>query len=126
MQLLERRRITHRSEETERWKDTSRKVLVGLPYINGLSEELRRTFRAHGVDSFFKPSNTLHQLLCSPKDPAKKVTSRVIYQIGCEVIGKDSGCRSIYIKETGRKLKARFAEHRRSSIRTLEISHQHL
>ena len=41
-------------------KDTSRKVVVGLPYNKGFSEELRRTFRAHRVDSFFKPHNRLH------------------------------------------------------------------
>ena len=60
-------------------KDTTRKVLVGLPYIKGLSEELRKTYRAHGVDSLFKPSNILCQLLCLPKHPPKKETSGVIW-----------------------------------------------
>ena len=96
----------------DRGKDTSKKVIVGVPYIKGLSEELR-TFRAHVVDSF-KPSNMLHQLLWSSKDPKihrKNDTSEVIYQINCEGIGKDSGCRSTYIGESGRILKARFVEH---------------
>ena len=78
--------------ETESGKITSRKLLVGLPYTKGLSEELRRTLRAHRVDRFFKPSNTLHQLLCPLKDLSKKESSGVIYQINCEGIGKDSSC----------------------------------
>ena len=90
--------------ETDGVTDTSRKVLVGLPDTKGLSVKLLRTFRAHGVDSFFQPSNMLHHLRCSRKDPVK---------INCEVIGNDSGCRSTYIGETGRTLKTRFMEHGR-------------
>ena len=52
--------------QTESWKNTSRKVLVGLPYIKGLSEELR-TLRAHRVDSFYKPSNIHSTSFCAPK-----------------------------------------------------------
>ena len=54
---------------------------MGLPYIKGLSEELIRTFRANRVDHFFKPSIMLHQLLRSLKDPEKKETNGVTYQI---------------------------------------------
>ena len=54
-------------KEIDTVKDTSRKVLVGLPYIKGLLEDLRRTFRAHRVDSVFKSSNMLHQLERSSK-----------------------------------------------------------
>ena len=72
------------------------------------------TFRTHGVDSFFKPSNMSCQILCSLKDPAKKVeTNSVIYQINCEGISQDSNCRSTYIGETGKSLKIRFTEPQR-------------
>ena len=112
MLLLQMRRAP-RWRETHFVEDTSRKVLVGLPYIKGLSEEPRRTFRAHRVDSFFMPSNTFHQLLCSLtfrlilcslKDLAMEETSGVIYQINCEGIIKDSSSRSTYFGETGRTL----------------------
>ena len=82
---------------------------MGCPCIMGLSQELRRTLRAHRVDSFV---NMHHQLLCSMKDQSKmEETSSVIYQINCEVISKYSACRSTYIGETGRTLKARSTEH---------------
>ena len=80
----------------ESGKDTSKKVLVGFPYVKGRSRAQRRTFRAHGVDSFFKPSNMFHQIMCSPIDPMKEI-SEVNYQINCEGVGKDSGCKSTYI-----------------------------
>ena len=70
----------------------------------------------------------LCQLFAHPKNPAKKEEiSEVIYKINCEVISKDSGCRSTYIGETGRTLKARFREHQWpiASTRTSEVS-QHL
>ena len=44
----------------------SRKSPVVLPYIRGFSEELRRVFGAFGVPTYFKPTNTLRQLLVRP------------------------------------------------------------
>ncbi len=61
------------------------KFLVVIPYIKGVSEELRRLFKRYEVAMYFKPTNTLRQLLVSPKDKLKK--ERVIglvYQIPCK------------------------------------------
>jgi hypothetical protein len=91
-----------------------------------LSEELRRTLRKHGRDAYFKPINTLRQLIFAPKDPAKKEEkSGVVYMISCGGEGKKQSCNSSYIGETGRTLKARAAEHRRPSYSSSEVS-QHL
>ena len=98
---------------------------VALPYTKGLSEELRRLFRSYGCNTYVKPANTLRQMLCAPKDPAKKEeTAGVIYRVDCEGDGEEK-CESFYIGETGRTLKARAAEHRRPSTTTSEVS-QHL
>ena len=113
-------------DTTQEESPTPTKCNVPLPYIKGLSEQLRRTFRKHGVGTYFKPQNTLRQLLCAPKDPAKKTDATgVVYMIQCEGADKDTPCNSTYIGETARSLKARAAEHRRPSTITSEVS-QHL
>ncbi len=97
------------------------KFPVVIPYIKGVSEELRRLFKRYEVPMYFKPTNTLRQLLVRPKDKLKK--ERVVgpvYQISCEK------CPATYKGETERSLK-RFLEHRRPCYVTSEISrHVHL
>ena len=41
---------------------------VVIPCIRGFSKELKRSFVGFGVPTYFKPSNTLRQLLVHPKD----------------------------------------------------------
>ncbi len=96
-----------------------RKFLVVIPYIKGVSEELRKLFNRYEVPMYFKPTNILRQLLVSPKDKMKK--ERVIgpvYQISCEK------CPATCIGETERSVKQRFLEHRRFSSASSEVSRQ--
>ena len=46
---------------------TMKKYSVVLPYVRGISEQLRRVFRSFDMLEYFKPSNTLQQLLVWPK-----------------------------------------------------------
>ena len=100
-----------------------RRTAIVIPYVKGLSEELRHTLKQHGVDTIFKPYNTLRQLLLSfPKDPQKQEdTWGPIYRVTCQ--GVD--CGSSYVGETERTLKSRFAEHLRPSSASSEVS-QHI
>ncbi|XP_074661617.1 uncharacterized protein LOC141914249 [Tubulanus polymorphus] len=95
---------------------------VVIPYIKGTSEQLRRVMKRYGVPVFFKPMNTLRQILVRPKDKLDK--SRVVspvYHIKCEQ------CSDSYVGETERSLRARFGEHRRPSSVTSEVSkHLHV
>ena len=102
---------------TEGGKKKRKKFPVILPYVKGMSEELRRVFGKFEVPAYFKPTNTLRQLLVRPKDPVVK--ERVVgpvYKISCEE------CEATYIGETERSLKARFGEHRRPSSVNSEVS----
>ena len=66
---------------------------VTLPFVRGLSEELRRIFKDYGCSTSFKPGNTLQQLLVSPKDLAKKEeTCGEVYRINCEGGQEDREC----------------------------------
>ena len=99
-------------------EDKKRPVII--PYIRGFSEELKRTFGGYGIPTYFKPTNTLHQLLVHPKDPVgKDKVVGPVYKISCEE------CEATYVGETERSLKARFGEHRRPSSTTSEVSITH-
>ena len=92
--------------------------LVGLPYVKGLSEELQRLFKKHGVNVYFKPFNTLRQILVKPKD--KTETSEkcgVVYNISCDE------CSDFYIGETARKMGKRFQEHTKSDKESALLEH---
>ena len=98
-------------------KERSKKIPVVIPYIKGFSEQIRWVLGKYGIPTYFKPTNTLPQLLVKSKDPIDKenVVGHV-YKIKCEE------CEATYIGETERSLKARFGEHWRPSSTTLEVA----
>ncbi len=106
--------------ERDRGKEDNKRKKIGsviIPYVKGVSETLRRIFGRHNIQTHFKPTNTLRQLLVKPKDSlGKDKIVGPVYQINCE------SCEASYIGETERSLKARFAEHRRPSTTTSEVS----
>ncbi|XP_062849575.1 uncharacterized protein LOC134311850 [Trichomycterus rosablanca] len=89
----------------------SRRKPVVIPYVAGVSEQLRRIFSKHRVSVAFKPQNTLRQKLVHPKDrvPRHK-QSNVVYAVRCR-----EDCRELYIGETKQPLAKRMAQHRRST-----------
>merc|ERR1712240_884502 len=69
--------------------------LLGLPYVRGLSVELQRIFKNHGVNIYHKPVNTLRSFLVRPKDPTPiQNQCGVVYNIPC------SSCEDSYVGET--------------------------
>ena len=83
------------------------KATAVLPFVKGLSEQLRRCLQQQGVRAIFKSETTLRSQLVRPKDavnPAKQ--DGVVYRIPCE-------CSKVYIGETGRPLQGRIKEHDR-------------
>ena len=51
-------------------EDKKRPVII--PYIRIFSKEVKRTFGGYGIPTYFKLTNTLHQLYVHPKDPVRK------------------------------------------------------
>ena len=84
---------------------------VVIPYVAGVSEQLRRVFSKHRVSVAFKPLNTLRQKLVHPKDrvPRHK-QSNVVYAVKCQ-----EDCSDLYIGETKQTLAKRMAQHRRAN-----------
>ena len=56
-----------------------------LPCVREVSEQLRRVFRSFDILAYFKPTNTLWQLLVRPKDKVEKgKVVGPVYHITCD------------------------------------------
>ena len=87
---------------------------IGLPYVQGLSERLSKTFRQHGVSVYHKPVNTLRSILVHLKDKTPKDKKcGVIYEITC-----DQDPAHVYIGETKSPHGKRFKEYTNLTIPT--------
>ncbi|XP_035692015.1 uncharacterized protein LOC118426621, partial [Branchiostoma floridae] len=83
-------------------------AVITMPYVQGVSEKLRRIFQNFNIATNFKPHSTLRHKLVHPKDkPQKGTKANVIYRLKCE----EPNCNNTYIGETSRPLKARYQEH---------------
>ena len=83
------------------------KATAFLPFVKGLSEQLRHCPQQQGIRAVLKSETTLRSQLVRPKDvvdPAKQ--DGVVYRILCE-------CCKVYIRETERPTQDRINEHDR-------------
>ena len=79
-----------------------------VPYVQGLGENLNKIHSRYGVQTQFKGSPTIKQMLVRPKDEdPKDCQSNVIYSYQC----KEVDCDEEYIGETSRTLGKRYREH---------------
>ena len=82
---------------------------INLPNVGGTSEKLQRILRSHKIRTTFYTKNTLHKLLCKPKDRvATEDKNNIVYEIDC------SNCEAVYFGESKRSLKSGSDEHKRS------------
>ena len=99
-----------------------------IPYVAGMSEDIRRICRGHNIRVAFRSSRTLRAMLSSVKDkvPAEK-QSGVVYKIPCS-------CGKVYLGETERRLETQLKEHKdacrrgqleRSAVAEHAWTHQH-
>ena len=56
---------------TDSTKSTTNKTFVVAPYVQGVSEKVKRVFSSYGISTCFKPHQTLRQILVAPKDKTK-------------------------------------------------------
>ena len=102
VQKISKARTAPKKEPVAEFKSTA-----VLPYVQGVSEPLRRCLEQQGIRTVFKSETTLRSNLVRPKDtvdPAKQ--DGVVYRIPCE-------CGKVYIGETGRSMHERIKEHDR-------------
>ena len=79
---------------------------VTIPYIKGVSGEIRRILGSVSVTTHFRPPGSLRQSLVHPKDRVPKgKKSNVVYRAVCGVCGHD------YVGETQQPLAKRGHQH---------------
>ena len=61
----------NRQESTQK-KNLEQTKSINLPYIQGISEQLKRAFNKHNIKANFYTQTTLTCLLSKPKDPIPK------------------------------------------------------
>ena len=96
---------------------TGRNPFVVLPYLEGLSQRLRRSFEGFWMKTIFKPHRTLRQQLVAPKHKSDhKDLSGVVYRIACKDYNK------VYIAESVRAFADWLKEHNSNSLTTIKTS----
>lgn len=79
---------------------------ITIPYVNKLSEKIRRVARKYKIKTAFKSQNTIRQHLIKTKPLNEEQASKnCVYSIPCE-------CNREYIGETKRPLNVRIKEHK--------------
>ena len=91
-----------------------------IPYVQGVSDRVKRVLKQNNVKAVFKPTTTLASIFKKPKDrpPMDKVTG-VVYKVEC----KD--CTFSYVGESKRCWASRSVEHdpARAASKTSAIRH---
>ena len=68
---------------------------INLPCVEGNSEKLWRILGSHKIGSTLYTENTLHKLLCKPKDRvATEDKNNIVYEIDY------SNCEAVYFGES--------------------------
>ena len=98
--------------QRERRQEETTKYTICLPYVSGVSEDLRRVCRRFDIRSVFTTVSTLRKHLTRVKDRDPLLRkSGVVYNIPC------SSCSMQYIGETRRALETRLKEHQAATRR---------
>ena len=89
-------------------KEVKTKGHIIIPYTQGLCESIKKICGRHGIQTYFKGSYTIRNLLVSPKDRDPMVSqSGAIYWFQFH----DLSCDDEYIGETSRTFGERYKEH---------------
>ncbi|XP_072845561.2 calmodulin-lysine N-methyltransferase isoform X3 [Pogona vitticeps] len=95
-------RKQHRTEE-EKQSPTNK---VFLPYIKGVTDRMGKLLEKHNLQTVFKPTTKIQQMLRSAKDRRDPLTTAGVYRIPCS-------CGQVYIGTTKRSIHTRIKEHER-------------
>ena len=94
--------------------DKDKHTFMSIPYVQGISEKIRRVGRKYNIKTAFKTHNTLRQSLVKTKPKScQQDTKNCVYSIKC------NNCPREYLGETKRPLNVRIKEHKQNTLRGL-------
>ena len=97
----------HKVDKNDNKNTNSRRLMLGLPYVQGTSEILAWIFKSHGVNMYHKLTNTRRSMLVHPDDKTpKEKQCGPIYHIICNDDPKHT-----YVGESKWPLEVSFKEH---------------
>ena len=83
------------------------KTFATLPYVKGVSEQVKNVLNKTNIKTAFKPILTLAHYFRKPKDrPKETKTKGIVYKVKCR------SCDFTYIGETKRSWNSRGGEHK--------------
>ena len=98
-----------KEEKTRKTGPISWKNTVVIPFINNISNDIKRIFKKAGIHTIFKLPFYSKCLFPPIKDKISLLkNSNIVYSIPC------MGCNQVYIGQTSRLLEKRIYEHKRN------------
>ena len=101
-----KRGTTSRAERLAKEADQAKLEKASIPYVEGLSQEIRRIVRAAGVRCSFYTPDTMRNLYQAKDVLPQELSTHVVYSVNCKT------CDAEYVGETQRALRVREKEHR--------------
>ena len=106
---FERQKVQKYMQEDKRERNESEEQqcrgMIIVPYIRGLSEQLKRLASKHSFRTTFKPGNKIKKLKATTQQALGEKQKSVVYEIPCK-------CKkAVYVGETSRLFKVRKKEH---------------
>ena len=93
------------------------KTFATLPYVKGVSEQVRNVLNKVNIKTAFKPIKTLAHYFRKPKDrPKETKTKGIVYKVKCRL------CDFTYIGETKRSWNSRGGEHKPGTNNNKELA----
>jgi hypothetical protein len=103
---IRRKRIASVLDQTTSLKrDAPKHKWIRIPFLGRLSGKISRVLRKFDLRPAFYSVNRIRDLFASTKDPIPLPERSGVYRLEC------ADCPTVYIGQTGRKLRDRTAEH---------------
>ena len=107
--LIRKKRIAHSLDSTTSHpRDKPKTKWIRTPFLGQLSKKLARVLKAYDLRPAYYSINRIRDIFPTAKDPIPLLDKSGVYKLEC------SDCPTVYIGQTGRKLRERVAEHEKA------------